>query len=178
MDVVEAADEMRFLTFDRRPPDSDGVLLAGCESEWPMEKRLDSLCDFFLSAMVVGVFWTGVERSGRPQRRAGGSEGRSVGGPEGQRVRGGLAIRPVCSVSSRARRAAGQTSEGAGCQWGRRGQDDRTTRGTRGEQAREEEKKLLEASRTRELYLMAAWSQDWAAVSQAERRMSRHRPRT
>jgi hypothetical protein len=54
MDVVEAADEMRFLTFDRRPPDSDEVL-AGCESEWPIEKRLDSRCDFFFSAMV-GVF--------------------------------------------------------------------------------------------------------------------------
>jgi hypothetical protein len=60
------------------------VLLAGCESEWPMEKRLDSRCDFFLSAMVVGVFWTGEEGSGRPQRRA---EGRRVGGLEGQRVR-------------------------------------------------------------------------------------------
>jgi hypothetical protein len=129
---VEAADEMRFLTFDRRPPDSDEeVLLAGCESEWPMEKRLDSRCDFFLSAMV-GVFWTGVEGSGRPQRRTRGLEGRRVGVLEGQRVRGGLAIRPVCSVSSRARRAAGQTSEGAGCQWGRRGQDDKTTRRTRG----------------------------------------------
>jgi hypothetical protein len=54
MDVVEAADEMRFLTFDRRPPDSDEVL-AGCESECPIEKRLDSRCDFFFSAMV-GVF--------------------------------------------------------------------------------------------------------------------------
>jgi hypothetical protein len=84
-DVVEAADEMRFLTFDRRPPDSDEeVLLAGCESEWPMEKRLDSRCDFFLSAMVVGVFWTGEEGSGRPQRRA---EGRRVGVWEDQRVR-------------------------------------------------------------------------------------------
>jgi hypothetical protein len=174
MDVVEAADEMRFLTFDRRPPDSDEVLLAGCESEWPMEKRLDSRCDFFRSAMVVGVFWTGEEGSGRPQRRA---EGRRVGGLEGQRVRWACYTASVqCFIQDA--QGSGTNERGGRCQWGRRGQDDRTTRGTRGEQARaEKKKKLLEASRTRELYLMAAWSQDWAAVSQAERRMSRHRPR-
>jgi hypothetical protein len=94
MDVVEAADEMRFLTFDRRPPDSDEeVLLAGCGSEWPMEKRLDSRCDFFLSAMVV---YFGREWRGQAGHK-GGLEGRRV---ECWRARGSEGQRWACYTAS------------------------------------------------------------------------------
>ena len=60
------AEDMRFLTLVKRPPDSDGTgeifaALLTCESEDPTENRLESRwLDFFLSPNIVGrSVWKG-----------------------------------------------------------------------------------------------------------------------